>query len=181
MSDANLVSRSAPYVAGATPNTGDAWANEAASTGAKGTQRIRSVGLAQAFGDIARMLTLTPGTLIVVRRRLVLLADRPVEMADAYYPATIARDTPLASPGKIKGGAAGWLADHGYTADHVHEEISARLPNADERMALDIGDTDPILILKRTSYTADGQPFEAAIMTMRADRRTLAYDLSSAA
>lgn len=181
MSDDKLVSRSAPYVAGATPNQGDAWAAEAASTGAKGTQRILFAGLINAPDDIAAMLGLPTGTEVILRRRLLSTDGKAVELANAYYPAAVAANTPLATPAKVKGGVARWLADHGYTAHHVHEEVSARHPDLFEMAALGLRAEDPVLVLQRISNDGDMQPFEAAIMVMRADGRVLAYDLDRAA
>lgn len=181
MEDAGLVSRSTPYVAGATSRAGDAWAQEAASAGAKGTQQILAAGPVKAPADVTPMLGLESGATVIARRRLILADDQPVELADAFYPIDIAGGTPLAQPEKIKGGTAGWLAEHGHNTHRVHEEIAARLPSADEQEALRIGPHDPVLVLRRASYDKGGRVFEAAVMTMRADHRVLAYDLDNAA
>ncbi len=180
MSSDDVVSRSRPYVAGPQPDS-DAWATEAAQTGKTGTHKITGVGHTVADQDVAAMLGIGPGTPVIVRRRLVLLDGEPVETADAYYPPEIADGTGLASPGKIPGGAARLLADLGHAADRVHEEITARLPDDGEQETLGLRYDEPVLIVRRTSYNADGTPFEAAIMVMRADRRVLAYDLRGAA
>ncbi len=180
MSSDKVVSWSTPYVAASTPHTGDAWATEAASTGGRGTQRILHAGYADATDDVAAMLNLHPGDRVIARWRLILLDGQPVEFADAYYPIAVAEGTPLAKPDKIPGGAAKLLADRGYTAVHVHEEITARRCNSEEQNTLGLAVGDPVLILRRTSYTGDMQPFEAAIMTMKAPGRVLAYDLDAA-
>lgn len=180
MSQEPLVSRSAPYIANASPPT-DAWADEAAATGGAGTHQITFAGQAEAPTHIAQALGVDQGAHVIARRRLILLNGRPIEISDTYYPADIADGTPLASDQKIKGGAARWLADHGHTAYKVHEEIAARLPTEAERDTLRLGPRSPVLVLRRTSYNTDGRPFEAAVMVMNADRRVLAYDLSGTA
>ncbi len=181
MSHDHLTSRSTPYIAGSPPEHGDAWAQEASAAGGKGTQQILGAGTTEAPADVAPMLGVDVGAPVIARRRLVLLDDQPVELADAYYPADVAEGTPLATQGKIPGGSAGWLAEHGHSASKVHEEVAARLPNDHEQETLGLGPHDPVLILRRTSYDKNGRAFEAAVMTMRADRRVLAYDLDSAA
>src|SRR5262249_15014380 len=124
MSD-RAVSAATPYIAGSA-RPGDAWATEAAATGHRGTQRIAWAGQRTAPADATHALGLPDGAPVVARRRVVLLDERPVELADAYYPADIAAGTPLTSTAKIRGGAAALLAGLGHTAAEVREEVSAR-------------------------------------------------------
>src|SRR3954454_23367144 len=89
---------SMPYVSG---QRGDAWAAEAAQHGGTGTQKLLAVDEVPASASVAEMLGLSQGEPVVVRRRLILFDDHPVELADSYYPAAIARGTRLAEARKI--------------------------------------------------------------------------------
>lgn len=173
-----IVSRSAPYVAGEAGQASDPWAGEAASAGGTGRHQITYAGEAEAPPEVADALHLAAGARVVARRRLMFLDGQPVEVSDTYYPFAVAAGTALAEPAKIRGGAARLLANQGWTAARVHEEVTARHPTAAEQLSLLVGRDAPVLVLRRISYAADGTPFEAAVMTMRADRRILAYDLT---
>lgn len=166
---------SMPYVSG---HRGDAWGAEAAGHGGTGTQKLVSVDEVVAPATVADMLGLSPGEPVVVRRRLMLFNDHPVELADSYYPVTIARGTRLAEPRKIPGGAVAFLADLGHPPRRVREDVSARLATPHERTALELDDPSCVLLLARTLFTENDLPVEAGVMTMVADGRRLRYALT---
>ena len=162
MSDQESTS-STPYV---TPQKGDAWAADAASRGKTGAQRILSVQTSDPPLEVQQALALPAGEQVVVRRRLILLDDQPVELADSYYPATIAAGTALAEDKKIRGGAVTLLAELGHAPAEIVEEIVARLPNAEEMALLEIYEHDPLIILGRLSRDSDGGSVEYAVNRM---------------
>jgi GntR family transcriptional regulator len=166
---------SMPYVSG---HRGDAWGAEAAEHGGTGTQKLLSVDEVAPSATVADVLGLNPGELVVVRRRLMLFNDRPVELVDSYYPASIARGTRLAEPRKIPGGAVTLLADLGHPPRRVRENVSARIATSDERTALQLDDPSCVLLLARTLITENDRPVEASVMTMVADGRRLRYELT---
>jgi GntR family transcriptional regulator len=176
MRDRGWTSSSTAYI---TPSSGDAWGDEAASQGRQGTQRLAEVTTLRASAEVASALALPAGGEVVVRRRVVLLDGQPVELADSYYPSTLAAGTGLAEPRKIRGGAVALLANLGYVAADVDEEVSARQASAEERDALRLGDGEPVLVLTRRSATADGTPFEFTAMTMAASHRRLRYQMKA--
>jgi DNA-binding GntR family transcriptional regulator len=164
-----------PYVSG---HRGDVWGVEAAEHGGTGTQKLVSVDEVVAPATVADMLGLAPGQPVVVRRRLMLFNDHPVELADSYYPANIAQGTRLAEPRKIPGGAVAFLADLGHPPRHVREDVSARLATPHERTTLKLDDPSCVLLLARALFTENDLPVEASVMTMVADRRRLRYELT---
>jgi len=166
---------SMPYVSG---RRGDAWAAEAAAHGGTGTQKLLSVDEAAASAMVADMLGLEPDEPVVMRRRLMLFNDRPVELVESSYPASIARGTRLAEPRKIPGGAVALLGDLGQLPRRVREDVSARLATPEERAALGLDDPSCVLLLARTLITEDNRPVEASVMTMVADGRRLRYELT---
>jgi GntR family transcriptional regulator len=166
---------SMPYVSG---HRGDAWGAEAAQHGGTGTQKLLSVDEVAASATVADALHLDPAEPVVVRRRIMLFNDHPVELVESYYPATIARGTRLADSRKIPGGAVALLADLGHQPRHVREDVSARLATPHERVQLQLDDPSCVLLLSRVLATDAGLAVEASLMTMVADGRRLRYELT---
>ncbi|MGO1053673.1 GntR family transcriptional regulator [Crossiella sp. CA198] len=165
---------SMPYVSG---HRGDAWGAEAAEHGGTGAQKLLGVDEVVASAEVADALRLNLGEPVIVRRRVMLFNDHPVELVESYYPATIALGTRLAEARKIPGGAVALLADLGHQPRHVREDVSARLATPAERTALRLNDPSCVLLLSRVLSTGLGLPVEASVMTM-ADGRRLRYELT---
>ncbi|MFJ9101334.1 UTRA domain-containing protein [Streptomyces sp. NPDC102405] len=162
MTDARWTGASTPYIES---NQGDAWGKEAAGQGRRGTQRILSAGPQPAPRDIAEALHVQPGTPVVARARLILLDGNPVEVAHSYWPTPIADGTPLARPGKIRGGAVTLLAELGYQPGTVSEVVQTRPPTKEEAEALQLtANTEWVLALTRTIASLDGRPYEVSVM-----------------
>lgn len=152
---------SVPYIS---PNGGDVWGKEAASQGRSGSQRILFAGEAPAPQAVAEAFGLAPEAPVVLRQRLILLDEIPVELADSYWPLNVAAGTALATPGKVKGGAPTLLAGLGYTAGSVQETVHTREATSVEREALKM--TDPsewVLALHRVITGDNGQPYEVFV------------------
>jgi GntR family transcriptional regulator len=162
MSDQESTS-SRPYV---TPQQGDAWAADAASRGKTGTQRLLGVQTNDPPPAVRLALGLHAGEQTVVRRRVILLDGQPVELADSYYPASIAAGTPLAEEKKIRGGAVTLLTRLGHGVVEIVEEITARLPDSEEMALLDVYEHDPLIVLARLSRDASGKAVECAVNRM---------------
>jgi DNA-binding GntR family transcriptional regulator len=150
------------------PTAGDAWAAEAAASGQQGTQRILDVETVPAFADLAEHLRLPVGTPIVARRRLILSNDQPVEIATSYWPEGIAGLTVLATPQKVAGGTVRFLAELGYTAREVREDVTTRWATPYEQTTMAMEKPEPVLKLTRILLDHTGQPFQADVNVMRA-------------
>ncbi|GAA2629841.1 UTRA domain-containing protein [Streptomyces axinellae] len=177
MSSGNWVSVSALYVTPTDRNSPDAWTAEAATRGRRGTNRIIHAGTVAAPQFVARSFGLPDDAEVIARRRLVLLDDEPIEVATSYYPIEIAADTALADLGKIRGGAIRLLADLGHTAHRVVEEVTSRTPSPVEGDALLLASDEPVLVIERVSFNADGAPFQAEVMAAPAKIRRLRYEM----
>jgi GntR family transcriptional regulator len=175
MNTDSWTSVSTPYVSG---QGGDPWGAEASAHGGTGSQKLLGVDEVPASATIAHMLGLNANDPVIARRRLMLFDDRPVEITDSYYPASIAQGTRLAEPRKIPGGAVAYLAGLGHRPRHVREDVSARLATEDEQTVLRLGTRSCVLLLARTLYAEQDLPVEASIMTMTADGRQLRYELT---
>lgn len=159
---------------------GNAWSAEAAGQGRVGTQRLLEASTVEPPDSVRAALKLQPGEQVVVRSRLMLLDDRPVEIASSYYPATIAAGTPLAERGKIRGGAIAALAALGHAPAEVSELVTARWPDAEEADVLEVDEHEPLLVLMRTNLDSTGRPVEYAVNRMIARHSDpLAYRMRS--
>jgi len=145
------------------PNAGDAWAAEAASQGKTGSQRLLNVAVTAPGEEARQALNLKPDEQVVVRSRLIIADDQPIEIATSYYPASIAASTVLARPGKVRGGSPAELARLGHSVVDVTDTVTARHPSPDESAILHVGDHEPLLVLTRVSLDIDGRPVEYAV------------------
>lgn len=179
------ITASTPYLSPHAAGQADLWALEAAQAGRSGRSKVISAGPAAAPQIVANLLGVEPGRDAIRRRRVVTLDDRPVEIADSWYPVRIAEGTGLAEPTPIKGGALRLLADLGYAAVRYVEDVSVVLVADDLAELLDVPEGEAVLELVRTSYTSNGAPFEVAVTVMSREMepgvtRRLRYELSSA-
>ncbi|MGW7363260.1 GntR family transcriptional regulator [Streptomyces sp. NPDC054841] len=179
MSSSDWISTSLPYL---TPRTQtqagtDAWGEEAAAQGRRGTQRIVHAGEVPAPREVAGLFGVAEGELVVVRSRVIELDGEPCELTDTYYPPGIAHGTRLAGTAKIRGGAVTLLAELGYVGVRVREDVTARVPSPEEREALRMGPNEPVLRLTRLTLDGGDRPIQADLMTMPAHRQRLRYEI----
>ncbi|MFE0102747.1 UTRA domain-containing protein [Streptomyces sp. NPDC059009] len=177
MVDHTWASTSMPYLTPRAQGEADAWGAEAAARGGKGTQRITHAGEEPAPDEVAALLGVGSGDTVVVRRRIIELDGDPCELTDTYYPLDIAHGTPLAETGKIRGGAVTLLAGLGHIGVRVREDVTARMPDADERAALRLGRAEPVLRLSRVTLDAHDRAIQADLMVMPAHRQLLRYEI----
>ncbi|CAL9311406.1 GntR family transcriptional regulator [Streptomyces sp. SudanB182_2057] len=177
MGDSVWVSTSMPYLTPRERGQSDAWGAEAAARGGKGGQRIVRAGEVPAGEEVAALLGLPIGESVVVRRRIIEFDGEPCELTDTYYPADVARGTPLAERGKIPGGAVTLLAKLGYVGRRVREDVTARLPCAEERDALRLAPDAPVLTLSRITLDGEDRPIQVDMMVMPAHRQRLRYEM----
>ncbi|MBD0743548.1 GntR family transcriptional regulator [Streptomyces sp. CBMA152] len=167
MSD-KWTSTSLPYVRPRRPKQVDAWTEESASRG--GSQQLLAVAEAPPPPEVAQNLGLQDGDSAVVRQRIMRIGGEPVELVDSWYPRSVAAGTPLTETRKIQGGAPTLLANLGYLARQVTEEVGIRPATTEEASQLDIREGENVLTLLRTSHTQGGQPFEVSLMVMKGPR-----------
>jgi GntR family transcriptional regulator len=176
MAGSDWVHSSAPYVTPRAAGQADAWTEETAARGRRGTQRILYAGEVSAPAEVAELLGLTEGAAVVVRRRVIFLDEETTELTDTYFPADLARGTRLADKAKIPGGVVTLLADLGYVGRLTREEVRARMPSAEEREALSLGTHDPVLTLTRATLDADDRVFQVDVSVFPATTQRLRYE-----
>lgn len=142
-----------------------------------GTQTIVFAGEVTPPPEVADAFAISASERVVLRRRIILLDDVPVEVAESYYPLYIAQGTRLAELRKVPGGAVSLLAELGHATKSTVEDVSARLPTSDECELLGTAADEPVLILFRVVFADERRPVEVSIMTMIAKGRHLRYQL----
>jgi len=125
---------------------------------------------------VRERLRLPDGERVIARSRRYLADDRPIEVAVSYLPLAIVEGTPIAEVNPGPGGIYARLEDGGHTLDHFVEEVTARMPTADERRRLDLPDGVPVLVVVRTAYDTDGVPVEVCDTVKAAPAYVLEYD-----
>jgi len=101
---------------------------------------------------------------VILRQRLVLLDDIPVEIASSYWPLDVAAGTALAATGKVRGGAPTLLANLGYEPKSVIENVRTRPSTPEELTTLAMSDVGEwVLTLRRTITGDSGRPYEVFV------------------
>lgn len=152
---------------------------EVSRQGRTPTTECRSIAHVPAPADVARCLGLPAGTTVVRREIWYAADDEPVQLAHTFIPLDVAGDSVLAKAATLGAGALyGRLEELGHHLAHVHEQVTTRLPTAEEATALKAPAGVPVLDVLHTSLSSDGRPFEVTRFVIRADVATLDYELS---
>lgn len=129
------------------------------------TYELLHVGPEQPPADAARKLGLTtPSDTAILRKRLTIRDDIPVEMSWSYYPTHIAEGTVLERPQRLRGGAPAALAALGYHQHEFIDEIQVRLPTTEELELLEVPAAVPVMRTLRTITDEAGTVLEVVII-----------------
>lgn len=172
-----ILTHSASYTAADADGKRMTWKRQCAELGMEGSQRTGLVREVPAPEDVAAYLKIEPGAPVLHRPRVMLADGEPVQLADSYYPAEVARGTPLAAPKLIRGGSYAALAEAGYPPVSYEEEVHARPAKAGEQSALGLSGEETVICLVRTIVCREDRPVECCVMILRADRHKLSYKL----
>jgi GntR family transcriptional regulator len=124
--------------------------------------------------SVAEKLAVEIGDAVVVRRSQYFIGDVPWQLINSYYPSDIAKGSALEQAGEIEAGSVGLLSDLGYPQAGFIDEIGARMPNAREFDFFKLASGTPIIVVNRTSYSAD-RPIRLTRYIYRADRVRLLH------
>jgi GntR family transcriptional regulator len=152
---------------------------EAAAQGRQAVQRLLSVGEVPCPEDVAERLVVEPGSTVIVRKRLFVVDEAPMQLCDGYYPASRFRGTRVAEAGRIRGGVHAVIEDPaGPIRAHITqfvEDLDVRLPLPIESEVLRVPDGVPVVRVLRTAYDADGHALEVLDSIIPTDRYTFRY------
>lgn len=151
-----------------------------ADTGARTRSVEVHVEEIEAPRDVAEAMGLAPDAAVIRRgRRFVVDDGRPVQMATSWYPADLARDTPIAQVDTGPGGAPARLADAGHAPVRHRERIRVRMPVPEEREALMLSPGTPVAAIRRLSYDDVGRCVEVTDMVLDGTAYDLEYVFNS--
>jgi GntR family transcriptional regulator len=129
--------------------------------------------------DVRSILRLGARGKATVRRRRYLLDGKPVLVATSYLPTSLVADSAITQQDTGPGGTYARLAELGFAPAYFREDVTARMPTADESEALRIPPGTPVLDITRTAVTSDGEPVEVNRMTLDAAAYVVRYDFDA--
>jgi GntR family transcriptional regulator len=125
------------------------------------------IGRTRPPAEVAQVLTLAAREDVLVRRRVLYANEEPTQIADSYYPWSIAKlSKELLQPDSGQGGSYGRLADLGYRPVRFSEDVTVRLPGDKEQRVLDLEPTQPVFEVWHVAYTAEDRPVEVCVQVM---------------
>jgi GntR family transcriptional regulator len=148
---------------------------EAGGQGLRVKQLYREIGETPAPPEVAEAFGISPGTLVVVRRRTTIVDGRPHQLADSYYPLDLAKGTLLMEESSGPGGGFARLDEAGEPLAEISEEWSARMPTSPESVALQLPGGTPVMDLTRIVYDAMGRAVEVMLAVIAADTVRMTY------
>ena len=138
---------------------------------------VLKVGQERAPADVASRLQLEEGDRVLVRRRRYLADGQPMEIAASYLPWDLVKGSAITKTNTGPGGIYARLEEMGYRLGRFTEDVSARMPTAEELRALQLRPGVPVFELVRVAHAEDGRPVEVCDTVMAADRYVLSYEL----
>ncbi|MGH3771687.1 MAG: GntR family transcriptional regulator [Pseudonocardiaceae bacterium] len=143
----------------------------------KTARQVSTVEERAADADIAAHLSVEAGTPVGVRRRIMYADDEPLQLGDSYYPLSIVQGSEIMSPADVVEGTDQVLEDLGHTPTRYEDEITWRMPTAEETATLHMVTGMPVGRLLRTTFDQHDRPVEVYIVILPADRHILLYDM----
>lgn len=131
----------------------------------------------QASDEIAQLLGVPPGSLVLERRFVLLSMGVPQQMSTSYLPLDLVRSTTMANPRNEPGpgGTVAQLGTLGKRVTRVEEAVRARMPTPDEVRTLRLDAGVPVIAITRRMLAGDEPVEVAAEIVMPADRVVLDY------
>jgi GntR family transcriptional regulator len=141
------------------------WREIAASQGMVGQQEITGAGRDPAPVEAAEALGVGPSEAVTWRQRLLLLDNRPVQIATSYYPARVAEIAPeLGRPERLSRNSPALLADKGLVTVVIRDRVVARMATTGEADVLGIEPNDPVTDILRVQRAEDATVVEVCAM-----------------
>lgn len=145
----------------------------------KRDDQTNSVQQIEADPEIATALDVEVGTTVYERARTVKQDGTPTHTLTSYYRPEHVEGTPIVDPKPgtaTPGGGFAVLTLQGLEPHHMTETFYARMPTPDEADVLEMPAGEPVMVLNRTTFTADDIAVEFARGIHRASRFSWSYN-----
>lgn len=149
---------------------------EAETAGMVGRGELLGVEIVAATPDVANWLEIEEGSEVVLRRRLFLADEEPIQVNDGYLPRDLVAGTDLETPRLITEGTYAVLERIGHKPLKCSEELSARMPTAEEIDLLRLRQSVPVMDVVRITRGAGGRPLQALRLVASAERNVFVYN-----
>ena len=152
------------------------FAAEATMQGRAPLVECRAVSRQQAPRDVAAMLSLDLGDVVVLRENRYLADGEPVQLGNTYLPTSVVGTSALATDLNLgPGGTFAALERLGYRTARIREQVTTRFPTRDEAEALKLPPGVPVIVLLHVSFDSGGFSFEATRYIIRSDAMAVRY------
>ncbi|HKT01337.1 MAG TPA: GntR family transcriptional regulator [Rugosimonospora sp.] len=129
--------------------------------------KYREIARISCSEQVATHLGLEPGQDVLVRRRVLYANAEPTQIADSYYPWSIAgQSKALMREDAGQGGSYARLADLGHGPAWFAEDIVSRTPDEAEQRLLEIEPTQQVFEIWHVAYTGQDLPVELGVHVM---------------
>ncbi len=136
--------------------------------------RLIEVATVQAPARVASVLGLPQRSKVLVRRMLVEADGEAVELASAYFPATLVEGTDLGRSEPLGEGLRTHLETRKKVRfDHVTERVCARRATDEEAELLGLTAGDPVLGVLVVACDATGRALQVVDLALPSDRQEL--------
>ncbi|MGW2214004.1 GntR family transcriptional regulator [Nonomuraea sp. NPDC001684] len=123
---------------------------------------------------VAVLLDAQPKSKAFLRRRLVVRDGKPSELVSLWLPLELSEGTDLTSGEALPQGVRQHLQSRkGVRFDHIMEQITARMPTAQEAKQLGMPKNVPLLAVFGAVRDASGRPLVVVEVLLPADRHEL--------
>ncbi|MGV9295281.1 GntR family transcriptional regulator [Amycolatopsis sp. NPDC003676] len=144
----------------------------------KPADQTQTVSRIEADTEVAEALSIDVGSPVYERARLVKDAGQPTHTLSSYYRPEDVEGTRLVdgTPGPAgRGGGFLVLTLQGLEPDTISETVCSRMPTPDEIETLELLAGEPVMVLQRRTFTADGRVVEFARGVHAASRFSWSY------
>jgi GntR family transcriptional regulator len=136
----------------------------------------REIGRTKAPEPVASTLGLHKNEDVLVRRRVLFANGEPTQIADSYFPWSIAKGSKaLLKPDAGRGGSYGRLAELGHAPTWFTEDVNVRIPTEIEQRTLQLDASQPVFEIWHVAYEAGDRPVEVCVHVMPGHMWTLHY------
>ncbi|MEV0228005.1 GntR family transcriptional regulator [Nonomuraea sp. NPDC050786] len=131
-------------------------------------------GAAAVPNRVAALLGVDPKSRAFLRRRLIARGGEPTELVSFWLPLELSEGTDLTSGEALAQGLRQHLQSRkGVRFDHIVEQITARMPTAQEAKQLGMPKNIPLLAVFGAVRDASGSPLVVVEVLLPADRHEL--------